>query len=161
MYLLLLIGLSGCEEKLPLETVENVNLERYQGTWYEIARIPNQFEKDLIKVTANYTIKDNGRIRVLNQGYNTKKGKNEKAIGEAKVVGPGKLKVTFFKPFYGDYYIMELDKDYQYVLVGSPSRDYLWILSRTPQISDELYNELSKIASDANFDINRLVKVGQ
>lgn len=161
MYLLLLIGLSGCEEKLPLETVENVNLERYQGTWYEIARIPNQFEKDLIKVTANYTIKDNGRIRVLNQGYNTKKGKNEKAIGEAKVVGPGKLKVTFFKPFYGDYYIMELDKDYQYVLVGSPSRDYLWILSRTPQISDELYNELSKIASDANFDINRLVKVEQ
>jgi len=161
LYLLVLVGLSGCDDKLPLNTVDSVDLERYQGTWYEIARIPNNFEKNLIYVTANYTIKENGKVRVLNQGYNTKSGKNEKAIGEAKVIEPGKLKVTFFKPFYGDYYIIELDEDYQYVLVGSPSRDYLWILSRTPQISDELYNKLSKTAEDASFDINRLVKIEQ
>jgi lipocalin len=138
-----------------------VDLERYQGKWYEITKIPNRFEKNLIYVTANYTLKENGKIKVLNDGYNTKKGKYEKAVGEAKVNGPGKLGVSFFKPFYGDYYIMELDEDYQWVLVGSPSRDYLWILARTPQISEELITELSKKAENAGFDISRLERMEQ
>jgi len=153
--------LTSCKTTQELQTVDYVDLERYQGKWYEITKIPNRFEKNLIYVTANYTLKENGKIKVLNDGYNTKKGKYEKAVGEAKVNGPGKLGVSFFKPFYGDYYIMELDEDYRWVLVGSPSRDYLWILARTPQISEELITELSKKAENAGFDISRLERMEQ
>lgn len=152
------ILLTGCKTQ-PLDTVQNVDLERYQGTWYEITKIPNRFEKNLIKVQANYTLKENGRIEVKNTGFNTKTNKFEEAIGEAKVNGPGKLGVSFFKPFYGDYYIMELDDDYEWVLVGSPSRDYLWILAREPEISDVVYEYLTKVASYEGFDISRLEKM--
>jgi len=160
-FLAAVLLLTSCKTTQELKTVDYVDLERYQGKWYEITKIPNRFEKNLIYVTANYTLKENGKIKVLNDGYNTKKGKYEKAVGEAKVNGPGKLGVSFFKPFYGDYYIMELDEDYQWVLVGSPSRDYLWILARTPQISEELITELSKKAEDAGFDISRLERMEQ
>jgi apolipoprotein D and lipocalin family protein len=160
-FLAAVLLLTSCKTTEELQTVDYVDLERYQGKWYEITKIPNRFEKNLIYVTANYTLKENGKIKVLNDGYNTKKGKYEKAVGEAKVNGPGKLGVSFFKPFYGDYYIMDLDKDYQWVLVGSPSRDYLWILARTPQISEELITELSKKAEDAGFDISRLERMEQ
>jgi len=160
-FLATVLLLTSCKTTQELKTVDYVDLERYQGKWYEITKIPNRFEKNLIYVTANYTLKENGKIKVLNDGYNTKKGKYEKAVGEAKVNGPGKLGVSFFKPFYGDYYIMELDEDYQWVLVGSPSRDYLWILARTPQISEELITELSKKAEDAGFDISRLERMEQ
>jgi len=160
-FLAAVLLLTSCKTTEELQTVDYVDLERYQGKWYEITKIPNRFEKNLIYVTANYTLKENGKIKVLNDGYNTKKGKYEKAVGEAKVNGPGKLGVSFFKPFYGDYYIMELDEDYQWVLVGSPSRDYLWILARTPQISEELITELSKKAENAGFDISRLERMEQ
>jgi lipocalin len=160
-FLATVLLLTSCKTTQELKTVDYVDLERYQGKWYEITKIPNRFEKNLIYVTANYTLKENGKIKVLNDGYNTKKGKYEKAVGEAKVNGPGKLGVSFFKPFYGDYYIMELDVDYQWVLVGSPSRDYLWILARTPQISEELITELSKKAENAGFDISRLERMEQ
>ena len=160
-FLTAVLLLTSCKTTQELKTVDYVDLERYQGKWYEITKIPNRFEKNLIYVTANYTLKENGKIKVLNDGYNTKKGKYQKAVGEAKVNGPGKLGVSFFKPFYGDYYIMELDEDYQWVLVGSPSRDYLWILARTPQISEELITELSKKAEDAGFDISRLERMEQ
>jgi lipocalin len=160
-FLAAVLLLTSCKTTQELKTVDYVDLERYQGKWYEITKIPNRFEKNLIYVTANYTLKENGKIKVLNDGYNTKKGKYEKAVGEAKVNGPGKLGVSFFKPFYGDYYIMELDEDYQWVLVGSPSRDYLWILARTPQISEELITELSKKAENAGFDISRLERMEQ
>jgi apolipoprotein D and lipocalin family protein len=160
-FLAMVLLLTSCKTTQELKTVDYVDLERYQGKWYEITKIPNRFEKNLIYVTANYTLKENGKIKVLNDGYNTKKGKYEKAVGEAKVNGPGKLGVSFFKPFYGDYYIMELDEDYQWVLVGSPSRDYLWILARTPQISEELITELSKRAENAGFDISRLERMEQ
>ena len=160
-FLATVLLLTSCKTTQELKTVDYVDLERYQGKWYEITKIPNRFEKNLNYVTANYTLKENGKIKVLNDGYNTKKGKYEKAVGEAKVNGPGKLGVSFFKPFYGDYYIMELDEDYQWVLVGSPSRDYLWILARTPQISEELITELSKRAENAGFDISRLERMEQ
>ena len=160
-FLATVLLLTSCKTTQELNTVDYVDLERYQGKWYEITKIPNRFEKNLIYVTANYTLKENGKIKVLNDGYNTKKEKYEKAVGEAKVNGPGKLGVSFFKPFYGDYYIMELDEDYQWVLVGSPSRDYLWILARTPQISEELITELSKKAENAGFDISRLKRMEQ
>jgi|SRR6056300_35650 apolipoprotein D and lipocalin family protein len=160
-FLATVLLLTSCKTTQELKTVDYVDLERYQGKWYEITKIPNRFEKNLIYVTANYTLKENGKIKVLNDGYNTKKGKYEKAVGEAKVNGPGQLGVSFFKPFYGDYYIMELDEDYQWVLVGSPSRDYLWILARTPQISEELITELSKRAENAGFDISRLERMEQ
>ena len=160
MIICLALGLSGCKTA-ELETVDNVDIERYQGTWYEITKIPNRFERNLIKVTATYTLKDNGRITVFNSGFNTKKGKQQDAIGEAKVNGPGKLGVSFFKPFYGDYYIMALDQDYQWVLVGSPSRDFLWILAREPQVSEELITRLSAIATDRGFDVSRLERMKQ
>ena len=156
----LALGLSGCKTA-ELQTVDSVDLEKYQGTWYEITKIPNRFEKNLINVTANYTLKENGRIIVLNSGFNTKKNKQQDAIGEAKVNGPGKLGVSFFKPFYGDYYIMALDEDYQWVLVGSPSRDFLWILAREPQVSEDLITNLSKIATSRGFDVSRLERMPQ
>ena len=109
----------------------------------------------------NYTLKENGRITVLNSGFNTKKNKQQDAIGEAKVNGPGKLGVTFFKPFYGDYYIMALDKDYQWVLVGSPSRDFLWILAREPELSEDIIEKLTNGAANAGFDVSRLERMTQ
>lgn len=153
-----IILLTGCKTQ-PLDTVQNVDLVKYQGTWYEITKIPNKFEKNLIKVQANYTLKENGRIEVKNTGFNTKTNKFEEALGEAKVNGPGKLGVSFFKPFYGDYYIMELDEDYQWVLVGSPSRDYLWILAREPEIPANIYEYLTGVAKAEGFDISRLEKM--
>ena len=160
-FMLLLVG---CKQKKELSTENSVDLSMYKGTWYEIARLPNRFEKNLKCVTATYSIKENGGIKVLNKGYNTNKGKWEEAKGHAKVPNsnkPGEIKVSFFRPFYGDYYIISLDKYYQHVLVGSPSREYLWILARESSISEEVYNNYLNIAKAKKFDISKLEKTTQ
>lgn len=144
-------------------TVSKLDLNRYLGRWYEIARFPHSFEKDLIGVTATYTLLDNGTIEVLNQGYKKSfDAELNKAIGKAKTTNnPGKLRVSFFLFFYSDYNIMELDPNYQWALVGSSTPNYLWILSRTPHMTDELYNSIVQKAKDRGYNTSKLILVPQ
>lgn len=147
----------------PLPTVQNVDVNRYMGTWYEVARFDNRFERGLVGVTATYSVINSKKIRVVNSGYkNTLQGKKSTARGFANVVGPGQLKVFFFWPFGGDYNIIALDTvDYQYALVGTVSREYLWVLSRTPKIKPETYTMLVNKAKELGFDISALIQVAQ
>ena len=128
---------------LSLEVVPHVELEKYLGKWYEIAHLPAKFQEGCNETTATYTLSKDGNISVLNQA--TKNGKIKQAKGKAKVVDKNtnaKLKVTFFWPFYGDYWILKLGDNYDYSIVGTPNRKYLWILCRTPQMDDKLYLQL-------------------
>lgn len=155
----------SCSSSKQLNTVKTVDLQKYEGTWYEIARFLNTFEKGLTCVTANYTIKENGKIRVLNKGQKlSDTAKTKSAEGTAWVPDsndPGKLKVSFFWPFAGDYQIMYLDKDYCYALVGSPSLDYLWILSRTKTLDKTTIEKLKSEATKQGFKVERLEFVDQ
>lgn len=144
--------------------VEEFDISRYLGGWFEIARYDHSFERGLVGVTANYSLRDDGKIRVINSGYkNNLNGEFSQAIGKAKIPDsknePAKLKVSFFLFFYGDYYVMELDKDYQWAVIGSSSDDYLWILSRKAQMEEELYQELLARLQKRNYDISKLIKV--
>ena len=142
-----------------LEVVPHVELEKYLGKWYEIAHLPARFQKGCTDTTATYTLSKDGNIIVLNECI--KNGKVKKAKGKAKVVDKNtgaKLKVTFFWPFYSDYWIINLGKDYDYAVVGTPNRKYLWILSRTPQMADKLYSQLIESAKSKGFDVNNLIK---
>jgi len=147
-------------------TVKELDLNRYLGKWYEIARFPHSFEKNLVGVTATYTLKDDGKIEVLNEGYkNTLNGERSKAIGKAKVpniLEPGKLKVSFFWIFYANYYVLELDNvNYQYAVIGSSSDKYFWILCRTPQMDPAVYNMLLDKARKRGYNLEKLYKVPQ
>jgi len=157
-----ILGLFSCKSVKELPTVKDVNLEKYAGKWFEIAKLPNRFEKGLECATATYTIKKNGKIEVFNQAYlSNNKSKVKNVKGTAWVPDsayPGRLKVRFFWPFSGDYQIIYLDEQYNHVLVGSPSRKYLWILARAKQIDNATYNKLLEIAKTNGFDINKVVK---
>ena len=146
--------------------VTELNLEKYLGTWYEIARYDHRFERGMVGVTANYSMRDDGKIKVINSGYQGSfSGEYKEAIGKAKIPNPeeepAKLKVSFFWIFYGDYYVLELDEDYQWVVIGSSSDKYLWILSRNPHISEDLYEELIKKIESRGYDSSKLIKVAQ
>ncbi len=145
-----------------LATVARVEIERYMGTWYEIAKLPQRFEKGLVGVTATYSLLPDGKVRVLNKGYRQSfDGKTKTAEGRAVVVDTktnAKLKVSFFWPFTGDYWILELGKDYEYAAVGEESRKYLWILSRTPKMDEATYNDLVERLRAKGFDVSRLEK---
>jgi len=147
---------------LSLEVVPHVQLEKYLGKWYEIAHLPAKFQEGCNETTATYTLSKDGSISVLNQA--TKNGKMKQAKGKAKVVDKNsnaKLKVTFFWPFYGDYWIIKLGNDYDYSVVGTPNRKYLWILSRTPQMDNKLYSQLIEYVNSKGFDVNKLIKTLQ
>jgi len=152
-------------QMLDQTTVKQLDLNRYLGTWYEIARFPHSFEKNLVGVTATYSMRDDGKIKVLNQGYkNTLDGELSVAEGKAKIpdpAEPGKLKVSFFWIFYADYFIFELDENYQYVMIGSSSPKYFWILSRTPQMDDSVYEMLLEKARARGYNLDKLYKVPQ
>ena len=165
-----LILLSSCNnnaktQSVKMKTVEKVDLNRYMGEWYEIARFNHSFEKGLVGVTATYTLKGNGKIDVLNQGYkDSLNGKLKRAKGFAKIPNPnepGRLKVYFFWPFGGEYLILDLDENYQNVLIGTSSKKYMWILSRTPHVNDLTYNKLIEKANSLGFDTSKLIKVPQ
>jgi apolipoprotein D and lipocalin family protein len=168
LYLYLLINLLSSNNntdkmaRQELPTVPVVDIQRYAGTWYEIARLPNSFEKDIKCITATYTLDKPGKISVLNQGRKISNPAKLNSIkGYARIPDakyPGRLKVTFFWPFAGDYYIIDLDKDYQYALVGAPSRKYLWILSRNPKIDPALYDQLIKKAQTLGFETAVMIK---
>jgi lipocalin len=146
-------------------TVKELDLTRYLGTWYEIARFPHSFEKNLVGVTANYSLREDGKIKVLNQGYkNTLDGELSVAVGKAKIpnkLEPAKLKVSFFWIFYADYFVLELDENYQYAMIGSSSDKYFWILCRTPQMDSATYEMLIEKARKRGYNLEKLYKVPQ
>jgi len=147
---------------LSLEVVPHVELEKYLGKWYEIAHLPAKFQEGCDETTATYTLLKDGSISVLNQSI--KDGKMKQAKGKAKVVDKdsnARLKVTFFWPFYGDYWIIKLGNNYDYSVVGTPNRKYLWILSRTPRMDDKLYSQLIEYAKSKGFEVNKLIKTLQ
>ncbi len=152
-------------QKTPLQVVEQVDLHKYVGKWYEIARLPNSFEKGLECCTADYSLLPNGKIEVVNTGkVIVDRSKVKKAKGKAYVPDknePGKIKVSFFGPFYGNYWIIALDPNYQYVLVGEPSRKYLWILSRNTAIAESDYQNLIDIAKKSGFNTDKMIRVKQ
>jgi len=151
-------------QKIPF-VVANVDLKRYQGKWYEIARLPNYFERKLKCTSATYTLRDDGKITVLNAGnYITDFQKTSSARGVACIPdknSPSKLKVQFFWPFSGDYWIMDLDKDYRYVLVGDPDLKYLWILAREKVMDEKTYRMLLQKAIDNGYSVETIIKVEQ
>lgn len=154
---LLFFSLTGClgmpEKVTP---VENFNLDRYLGTWYEIARLDHRFERGLTQVTATYSLRDDGGIDVLNRGFSEEKNKWQDATGKAYFVDDsdvGYLKVSFFGPFYGSYVVFELDQDdYQYAFVTGPDTDYLWFLSRTKEVDESVVQKFLTMADERGFD---------
>jgi apolipoprotein D and lipocalin family protein len=143
--------------------VSEFEIDRYLGTWYEIARLDHRFERGLTNVTANYTLRDDGGVRVVNRGFQTKKGEWDEAVGKAYFVDSpdvGRLKVSFFGPFYGGYNILELDiEDYQYALVAGPNRSYLWVLARSPNLSETIVQSLVEKARNLDFPVEELIYV--
>lgn len=146
-----------------LEPVGGFEPDRYLGKWYEIARLDHPFERNLDNVSALYSRKENGDIRVLNKGYNSEKKIWKEIEGNARLLAGdsiGSLKVSFFGPFYGGYHVIELDRDnYGYAMVTGPNRSYLWILSRSDSMDDALYEKLVATARKWGFDTGQLIKV--
>lgn len=139
----------------PLQTVQQVDLKRYLGQWYEIARYPNRFQKGCLESSAVYSLRDDGDIEVLNRCRDSETGKQRQSKGHAWVVDSAsnaKLKVSFFWPFRGDYWIIELGKEYEYAVVGTPNRKYFWILSRTRSMEGTLYDAILQRAKEQGFD---------
>lgn len=166
------IALVGCSETTterldlpPLRTVPQVDLERYLGTWYEIASYPQRFQEGCTGTTATYTLRSDGQIDVLNKCRKSGlDGPEEVAEGRARVVDRttnAKLEVTFFWPFWGDYWIIDLGPDYEYAVVGHPSRDYLWILSRTPTLDKDTYERILARLEKKGYPLDRLDKTLQ
>jgi apolipoprotein D and lipocalin family protein len=172
MFKLLLVGIVsiimgvmiGDKTKSELEVVSTVDVSRYVGRWYEIARLPNRFEKKCAdSVTATYALQPNGKIEVVNRCRKSS-GEYTTAKGKAKIVDKktnAKLKVTFFWPFYGDYWILDLGANYEYAVVGDPSREYLWILSRTPRIDEALYQQLLEKMRARGFKTESMIRTPQ
>jgi len=144
----------------PLAVVPNVDLSRYAGKWYEIAKYPNRFQRGCVGATAEYSLSPDGkRVDVVNRCRDAVSGKGRSVRGKARVVDPvtnAKLSVTFFWPFSGDYWIVALGEEYEYAVVGTPDRKYLWFLARTETIGDDLYARLVDLASARGFDPARI-----
>ena len=159
-----LLFLSGClgmpKSVMPVKEFE---LDKYLGKWYEIARLDHSFERGMEQVTAEYTLRTDGGVRVKNRGFSKKKNKWSEAEGKAFFVGKsseGYLKVSFFGPFYGSYVVFELDKDnYQYALVSGPNTSYLWLLSRTSTVEEDLLTQFVMKAKKLGFETEKLIYV--
>lgn len=159
-----MLFLAGCVGvPLNVKPVEDFRLERYLGEWYEIARLDHSFERGLSRVTAEYSLRDDGGIRVLNRGYSEKEKEWKEADGKAYFVDRtdrGHLKVSFFGPFYGSYIVFELDhENFQYALVSGPDKSYLWILARHPKLPPDLKDALIAKAAARGFDTSKLIVV--
>jgi apolipoprotein D and lipocalin family protein len=161
---LLMVLVVGCTN-IPsgLKPVSEFDADRYLGKWYEIARLDHSFERDLSNVSADYTLAENGAIRVVNRGFDEKDGEWKQIEGKARFIGDetiGSLKVSFFGPFYGGYHVIELDRiDYSYAMVSGPSRSYLWILSRTTNLDEAIYSGLVNKAVAMGFDTTKLIRL--
>jgi apolipoprotein D and lipocalin family protein len=155
--------LSGCLG-VPdgIEPIDDFELNRYLGKWYEVARLDHSFERGLEAVTAEYSLREDGGIRVINSGRNTETQLNQEAEGRAYFVEEpniGHLKVSFFGPFFGSYVIFELDEDYQTAFIAGNTTNYLWLLARTPKVSQELIDEFIASADQLGFDTRQLIFV--
>jgi len=162
LIIIITLFLSACVKHPDSVTpVSGFELDRYLGTWYEIARLDHSFERGMNNVTASYSLRDDGGVRVINRGYLPEQDKWKEAEGKAYFVkdsDEGYLKVSFFGPFYGAYVVFELDKsDYQYAFVSGPDDSYLWFLSRTPVVNPELISKFETKAKEAGFNIDDLI----
>ena len=155
-----LFGACDASSKVDNSTVKSVDLDRYLGSWYEIAKFDHSFERGLDYAMARYTLRDDGKIDVLNTGIKDGRAKDAKGIAKTTDV-PGLLRVSFFGPFFSDYRIMMLDEDYQYVLVGGSTDKYLWILSRTPVLDDATKSLILAEADRRGYDTSKLIWVKQ
>ncbi len=165
-FIVALLFLSGCAGLPPdIKPVKPFELSRYLGKWYEIARLDHSFERGLNQVTAEYSLRGDGGVKVINRGYSIAKGEWKSAEGKAYFArdqDEGYLKVSFFGPFYGAYVVFELDQqDYQYAFVTSYDRSYLWFLSRTPAVSEKRMNYFREVARAQGFDVDKLIFVRQ
>ena len=155
----LLSGCLGMPDRV--EPVTPFDVNRYLGTWHEIARLDHVFERGLTRITAEYSLRDDGGIRVLNRGYDVEEGQWQEAEGKAYFVedsNTGHLKVSFFGPFYSSYVIFGLDKQgYQYAFVSGYNTDYLWLLARTPEVSDSVKARFLEAAESRGFDTSALI----
>lgn len=161
--LMLIVALLTACTGIPegIKAVDGFDINRYQGAWYEIARLDHRFERGLEKISATYTLRDDGGVDVLNKGWNTDTGEWREAQGKAYFVDRpdiGRLKVSFFGPFYGGYNIIELDeKDYSYSMITGPDRSYFWILSRTKQLPEATLQSLIAHAKALGFATDQLI----
>lgn len=162
--LILVLFLAGCVG-IPdnVKPVDNFKVDKYLGKWYEIARLDHSFERGLNRVTADYSLRDDGGVRVLNRGYSQKENAWKEAEGKAHFVkgsDQGHLKVSFLGPFYGSYIVFELDhENYQYALVCGPKKSYLWILARSPEMKQDRKDSLIAKAAQSGFDTSKLIFV--
>lgn len=156
---LMLTACTGVPDKV--QPVQNFDLQKYLGKWYEVARLDHSFERGLSQVSAEYSLREDGGVKVVNRGYNDEKKEWKEAIGKAFFVGAadqGHLKVSFFGPFYGSYIVFDLDQaGYQYALISGPDKSYLWILARNPQLDPAVTTRLIAKAKDAGFDTDKLI----
>ena len=161
LFVFCLSACTGMPEKVT--PVKDFELNRYLGTWYEVARLDHSFERGLEQITATYSLREDGGVKVVNKGFDTEKNEWREAVGKAYFVGEediGHLKVSFFGPFYGSYIVFDLDKEnYQYAMISGPDTDYLWLLARTPKVSEELLEKFKKLASEKGFDTTQLIFV--
>ncbi|MCX8110215.1 MAG: lipocalin family protein [Syntrophorhabdaceae bacterium] len=160
--LLFLLGCVGIPDNI--EPVKNFDINRYLGRWYEIARLDHPFERGLEKVYGEYSLNNDGSIKVVNRGYEPASATWKEAIGKAYFVSHadiGMLKVSFFGPFYSSYNIIELDRDYSYALICSYNKKYLWILSRKPELDESIKTGLINKAKHLGFEIDKLIFVKQ
>lgn len=161
LLVLLLTGCIGIPENV--KPVDHFRLEQYLGKWYEIARLDHRFERGLSRITADYSLRDDGGVRVLNRGYLAKENTWKEAEGKAYFVKAndlGYLKVSFFGPFYGSYIVFELDHEhYQYALVCGPDKSYLWMLARSPEMKKDIKDTLVAKAAALGFDTSQLIFV--
>lgn len=166
MVLCLALLLAACTGMPPgVHPVDGFQLDRYLGTWYEIARLDHSFERGLTRVTAEYSRREDGGVRVLNRGFSMETGEWKESEGKAYFVESpdlGYLKVSFFGPFYGSYVVFELDKDaYQYAFISGPDTSYLWLLARTPTVSDGVLEHFRERATELGFDTDAVILVDQ
>ncbi|NOV28867.1 lipocalin family protein [Methylomonas sp. ZR1] len=155
----LLCACTGIPEGV--KVIDGFELNRYLGTWYEIARLDHSFERGLTDISAEYSLRDDDGVKVLNSGYDAERGQRKIAEGKAYFIDKpeiGRLKVSFFGPFYGAYNIIALDKTaYRYVMIAGPDRDYLWILARSPELEPSIQKDLIEQAKTLGFATDKLI----
>jgi apolipoprotein D and lipocalin family protein len=155
---------AGCTTTLPqgIEPVADFDLDGYLGKWYELARLDHRFERDLEQVSAKYSLREDGSIKVINRGYSTASNEWKEVEGKAypaRGADEGFLKVSFFGPLYGGYCVFELDPNGQHAFVSGSNRSYLWLLSRTPTVSEKVWRRFESRAAELGFDTNELIRV--
>lgn len=161
VFVFILTGCLGMPQTVT--PVENFDLNRYLGKWYEIARLDHSFERGLERVTAEYSMRDDEGVSVVNRGYSIEDREWKVAEGRAYFVeeeNKGYLKVSFFGPFYGSYVVFEIDREgYEYAFISGPDRSYLWLLSRTPKLQQEIIEKFKRTSKERGFDTNKLIFV--